>query len=258
MKVLIFPSKEAACQKVCDELAMRIRTKPASTLGLATGGTMEPVYERLREKGSRIDVSAVSTFNLDEYVGLSTDHTQSYHHYMSEHLFDHLNFDRSRTRIPLGSAQDPEIEAVRYEQSIVESGGIDLQLLGIGKNGHIGFNEPGSSLGSRTRIKTLTRATRQANARFFDNSEDVPRFAITMGIQTILDAREIVVLATGEAKAEACHQMIEGAVSSYWPASALQLHPKVTAVLDEAAASKLELREYLETVHPEGQEAKIA
>lgn len=257
MKVLIFRTAEEASRKVSETFIKRIHDAPDSVLGLATGGTMEPVYDHLRQHGRDIDFSRLTTFNLDEYVGLSSHHPQSYHHYMGSQLFNHLNFDTAKTHLPAGDARSPEQEARRYEETIVASGGIDLQLLGIGANGHIGFNEPSSSLGSRTRVKTLTNVTRQANARFFGPDENVPRYAITMGIQTILDAKEILVLSTGPGKAEASHQMIEGAVSAKWPASALQMHPNVTVVLDEAAASKLELRDYFETVHPQGQEVSL-
>lgn len=257
MKVLIFQTKSEAIEKAADLITKKVLSSPSCKLGLATGGTMEPVYERLRSQSETLDCSGISTFNLDEYVGLSPSHPQSYHAYMKEQLFDHFNFKLSNTHIPIGNASDPEEEAKRYESTIQTSGGIDLQLLGVGTNGHIGFNEPCSSLGSRTRLKTLTSATRDANARFFEDGETVPRLAITMGIKTILDAKEIVVLATGANKAAACRQMIEGAVSAYWPASALQFHPKVTVLLNEEAAADLELRDYLETVHPEGQDAKV-
>ncbi|WP_026480535.1 glucosamine-6-phosphate deaminase [Ahrensia sp. 13_GOM-1096m] len=258
MKVLIFPTREAAEKKVSEEIINTIRSRPDCNLGLATGGTMEPVYVKLREHCEAVDCSKLKTFNLDEYVGLSQTHPQSYYEYMAKHIFRYLNIDNANVHIPLGDAPNPEAEAKRYEALIAENGGIDLQLLGIGSNGHIGFNEPCSSLGSETRIKTLTKATRDANARFFGPDEDVPRYAITMGIKTILNANEILVLATGSGKAQACQQMIEGPISARWPASSLQLHPRVTVVLDEDAASQLELREYFEAVHPAGQEAKVA
>ena len=257
MKVLIFQRREFAVRRTASLIASKIKEAPETTLGLATGGTMEPVYARLSELAADLDCSGLSTFNLDEYVGLENTHPQSYRHYMAKHLFNNLNFDIGRTHLPKGDASDLREEAERYDQLIKASGGIDLQLLGIGANGHIGFNEPFSSLGSRTRVKTLARGTQEANARFFVQDEAVPQMAITMGIQTILEAREIIVLATGTAKAEACRQMIEGAISAHWPASALQLHPKVTVLLDEEAAGSLSLRDYLEAVHPEGGEATL-
>jgi glucosamine-6-phosphate deaminase len=257
MKVLIFRTKAEATERAGDLIAQTVMSNPSCTLGLATGGTMEPLYAGLRARNDTLDCSRVTTFNLDEYVGLSPSHPQSYHAYMTEQLFDHLNFKPSNTHLPVGDVSDPEDEANRYESLVRKSGGIDLQLLGIGTNGHIGFNEPCSSLGSRTRLKTLTSATRDANARFFDDEEMVPRYAITMGIKTILDAKEIVVLATGPNKAAACHKMIEGPISAYWPASVLQFHPNVTALLDEDAAADLELRDYLETVHPAGKDVKL-
>lgn len=257
MKVLIFPTRDAAVEKVAKSLLDRIQNTPDSILGLATGGTMEAVYAHLRSQGEGYDCSRLTTFNLDEYVGLKPDHPQSYHHYMACQLFDHLNFDRTRTHLPAGNATNLESEANRYDELIESSNGIDLQLIGIGKNGHIGFNEPCSSFGSRTRIKTLTQSTRKSNARFFEKGEAVPKYAITMGIQTILSAKEIVVLATGTDKARACQHMIEGAIGALCPATVLQLHEKVTVVLDIEAAAHLELRDYFEVVHPAGQEVSF-
>ena len=176
---------------------------------------------------------------------------------MREQLFDHVDFAPGATHLPRGDAADPEAEAEAYEQAIREAGDIGLQLLGLGANGHIGFNEPTSSLASLTRIKTLTRSTREANARYFDDPAEVPRLAITMGIGTILRADQIVLLAYGSAKAEAAAAMIEGPLSASCPASALQMHRKAVIVLDQAAASGLKLRDYYDEVHPEGREAAI-
>lgn len=257
MKILIFKTAQQAAERAASIFLHHIRCNPMATLGLATGGTMEPVYAWLCEHGKNDDFSQLTTFNLDEYIGVAPDHPQSYRHYMARHLFDALNFDTDKTHLPLGNATSAEAEADRYEQLINHAGCIDLQLLGIGSNGHIGFNEPGSSFGSRTRIKTLSAQTRRANARFFANDDDVPRHAITMGIGTIMSARRVLVVATGDRKSAALAQLIEGAVSARWPATVLQFHPDATIVADEAAASKLELRDYYETVHPGGKEVTL-
>ncbi len=254
MKLLILPDAAAAAARVVDEIRDLVDERPDARLGLATGGTMEPVYQGL--VASDADLSRVTTFNLDEYVGLSPQHPQSYRSFMEARLFGPKRMSRKQTHLPQGDAPDPEAEADRYEAQIAD-GGLDLQLLGIGANGHIGFNEPTSSLGSRTRVKTLTRRTRDDNARFFDDPDEVPRFAITMGIATILDARHVILLATGSAKAEAVAAMVEGPLSAVCPASALQLHRRATIVVDEAAASSLALRDYYETVHPGGAEPEL-
>ncbi|NHF74466.1 glucosamine-6-phosphate deaminase [Paracoccus xiamenensis] len=259
MKVLIHQTPERAVRCVADILVKRLDLQPDTVLGLATGGTMEAVYARLIKayRGGHVSFDRARSFNLDEYIGLPPDHPCSYWRYMEDRLFDHVDFGAGATCLPRGDAADPEAEAAAYERAIARSGDIGLQLLGLGANGHIGFNEPSSSLSSLTRIKTLTRSTRAANARFFDDPDDVPRLAITMGIGTILRAEEIVLLGFGEGKAEAAAAMIEGPVSASCPASALQLHDKVTVVLDQAAASRLKLREYYELVHPGGGDAVI-
>lgn len=259
MKVLILPDAGAATDRAAGLIAERLREKPEIVLGLATGGTMEAVYARLirdhREAG--LSFAGVTSFNLDEYVGLAPDHPCSYWHYMRHHLFDHVDIDPRRAHLPCGDAPDPEAEAARYEAAIREAGDIGLQLLGLGLNGHIGFNEPTSSLNSVTRIKTLTRSTRDANARFFARPEDVPHLAITMGIGTIARASEVLLLAYGAAKAQVVAAMIEGPLTAACPASALQFHRKVTVVIDRAAAGALRLRDYYELVHPDGREAEI-
>ena len=253
MKVLIHETEGTATDCVAGLFVDRLARQPDTVLGLATGGTMEAVYDRLiaRHKAGEMSMAQATSFNLDEYVGLSPDHPCSYWHYMREKLFDHVDIDPNRAFLPHGDAPDAELEAERYEAAIVQAGDIGLQLLGLGTNGHIGFNEPTSSLVSHTRIKTLTRSTREANARYFDSFDDVPRLAITMGIGTIMRAEEIVLLAFGAAKADVVAKMIEGPVSAACPASVLQMHRKVTVVIDEAAASKLALRAYYEEVHPE-------
>lgn len=182
------------------------------------------------------------------------DHPGSYHRTMHDALFSHTDIRPEATHLPRGDAPDPSAEALRYEACIAAAGGIDLQLLGIGTNGHIGFNEPTSSLGSRTRIKTLTEATSASNRQFFTSEDAVPRYAITMGIATILEARACLLLATGTAKAAAVAAMVEGPLSAACPASALQMHPKTTVILDHGAASQLRLRDYYHQVHPEGRD----
>ncbi len=259
MKILIHPDAARAADCVAGLLVARLRRQPDVVLGLATGGTMGQVYSRLIavHRAGGVSFSQAQSFNLDEYVGLAPDHACSYWRYMREYLFDHVDMSPARAHLPKGDAADPEAEAARYEAAIVAAGDIGFQLLGLGANGHIGFNEPTSSLSSLTRIKTLTRSTRAANARFFDRADDVPRHAITMGIGTILRAEEVVLLACGAGKAQAAAAMIEGPLSAACPASALQWHRRVTVVLDEAAASRLMLRSYYDEVHPDGGEAVI-
>ena len=257
MKVLILPDAETATRRAAGLVLDALRTDPLLVLGLATGGTMEPLYRHLAQDRGDLSFGGVTTFNLDEYVGLAPEHAQSYHAYMRHHLFAHIDIDPARTFLPRGDAPDPRAEAERYDRAIAIAGGIGLQILGLGANGHIGFNEPTSSLGSRTRVKTLTKQTRADNARFFDRPADVPRFAITMGIATILDAREIILLATGRAKAQAVRDMIEGPIAAICPASVLQMHRRATIILDESAASDLRLRSYYEDVHPNGNDPEI-
>ncbi|WP_375688269.1 glucosamine-6-phosphate deaminase [Pseudooceanicola sp. LIPI14-2-Ac024] len=259
MRVLICHDTATAACRTADILCDAVAARHGAVLGLATGGTMEPVYALLRDRlaAGTLDLSGTTTFNLDEYVGLAGDHPQSYRATMNRLLFDAADLRRSRTHLPDGAASDPATEARRYDAAIAAAGGIDLQLLGIGGNGHIGFNEPTSSLGSRTRVKTLTAETRAANARFFGPEEEAPRYAITMGIATILESRSCVLLATGPGKAAAVAAAIEGPVSAACPASALQLHPSATMILDPEAAADLRLRDYYETVHPGGGEAPL-
>lgn len=256
MKVLILETAEEAVERAAGIVADFVARRPAAVLGLATGGTMLPLYRRLaeRHRTQGLSFAQTTTFNLDEYVGLPASHPCSYRAYMQEMLFDHIDIDLARTHLPSGDGADPSAEADRYEARIAASGGIDLQLLGIGRNGHIGFNEPTSSLASRTRIKTLTEETRRANQRYFASFEETPEHALTVGIGTILESRHCLLLATGSTKAEAAAWMIEGAISAACPASALQLHPQATVVLDQEAAARLKLRAYFDRVHPGGRE----
>ena len=241
MEVIIQPKMEAATDLVARVIAKAVRENPRLVIGLATGRTMEAVYARLvqmhREEG--LNFSNCRTFNLDEYVGLSGSHRDSYRHYMNHHLFRHVNIDLQNTHLPDGLAENLEMECANYEKLITKCGGIDLQLLGIGLNGHLGFNEPLSAFNSLTRVKTLSPVTREQNAGLFPSLEQVPNSAITMGVKTILDSRRCLLLATGEEKAEIVAKAIEGPITSMVSATALQLHPACTIILDEAAGSQL-------------------
>lgn len=255
MKVLILPDAQAAVERAADIIATTITEKPDAVLGLATGGTMLPLYDLLakRHRDNGLSFAQITSFNLDEYIGLAPDHPCSYHHYMQDALFRHIDIDLARTHLPKGDAADPRAASDDYEVLIEKAGGIDLQLLGIGQNGHIGFNEPTASLGSRTRIKTLTESTRRANQKYFASFEETPRYAITTGVATILSSRKCLLIATGASKADAVAKMIEGPISAVCPASALQLHARATIILDQEAASALALTDYYENVHPQGQ-----
>jgi glucosamine-6-phosphate deaminase len=247
MEIVIQPTAAAATAVASRLFAKIIREKPAAVLGLATGGTPLALYREL--VAQQLDWRSITSFNLDEYVGISPQHAQSYHHFMWENLFRHVNIMVKNVNIPDGLAKDIPKFCERYEEKIRVAGGIDVQLLGIGTDGHIGFNEPTSSLASRTRIKTLTPQTRKDNARFFGSEADVPHHCITMGIGTILDARHCVLLAFGKNKARAIAEAVEGPITSMNPASALQLHPKTTVFLDEEAASELKLTDYYRWVY---------
>ena len=257
MKVLILPDEQAAMQRAADIVARTVTATPDAVLGLATGGTMLPLYEALaqRHREDGLSFAKTTSFNLDEYIGLAPDHPCSYHNYMQEAFFRHVDIDPARAHLPKGDAPDPHAASLEYEALIAAAGGIDLQLLGIGQNGNIGFNEPTASLGSRTRVKTLTTSTRRANQKYFDSFEETPRYAITTGVATILASRKCLLIATGAAKARAVVDMIEGPLSAACPASALQLHARATVILDEAAAGELQLKEYYETVHPGGRDS---
>lgn len=246
MRVIIQPSPEAASQRAARFVAELVRRKPDCVLGLATGSSPLATYQELirlhREEG--LDFSRVTTFNLDEYVGLSSVHPQSYRQFMQVSLFDHINIEQGRTHVPDGRALDFETHCRQYEQRIRDAGGIDLQILGIGTDGHIAFNEPGSSLGSRTRLKSLASETIRDNARFFGGEGKVPRLAITMGVGTILESRRCILLAFGQHKSAAVQSTVEGPVTAQVTASALQLHREVICIFDEAAASSLTRRDY--------------
>jgi len=246
MEVIIRPNVDAATDLVARVIARELRANPRLVIGLATGRTMESVYARLvqmrREEG--LDFSACRTFNLDEYVGLPGDHRDSYRHYMNHHFFRQVNIDLQNTHLPNGLADDLRTECANYEKLIAQCGGIDLQLLGIGLNGHLGFNEPLSAFNSRTRVKVLSPVTREQNALLFQSPEQMPNRAITMGVGTILDCRRCLLLATGEDKAAIVAKAVEGPVTSMISATALQFHPDCTFILDEAAASQLAGSDY--------------
>lgn len=219
----------------------QVTLKPDCVLGLATGSTPVGAYRQLvewYEKGE-LDFSGVTSVNLDEYKGLSGDNDQSYRYFMNRNLFDHINIDKSRTFVPDGLEGDSEKACAEYNQIIRSVGGIDLQLLGIGGNGHIGFNEPAEAFEPETHCVDLTESTIQANARFFERIEDVPKQAYTMGIKNIMSAKKILLIATGKNKAEALYQSLYGKITPKVPASILQLHKDVTVVADEAALSRI-------------------
>lgn len=245
-EVVIVPDQEVAGSLAASTIADLLVSKPDAVLGLSTGSTPLSTYRALarRIREQRIDVGQVRGFALDEYVGLPPNHPESYRTVIAREVVEPLGLSRSLVRVPDGDPANVRSAGAEYETASEAAGGIDLQILGIGRTGHIGFNEPGSSLTSLTRIKTLAAATRADNARFFDSPDEVPTHCITQGIGTILRARRLVVLAFGESKAEAVSRAVEGAVSARWPASAIQLHPNATVVVDEAAASRLELVDY--------------
>lgn len=251
MEVIIRPTAEAAATLTAALVGDAIRSKADLVLGLATGQTMERVYALLVEqhRAQGLSFAGVTTFNLDEYIGLPPDDPHSYRYYMSAHLFRHVDVASERTHLPLGTAPDLDAECAAYEQAIDAAGGIDLQLLGIGHSGHIGFNEPLSAMRSRTRPKALSPATLAQNAPLFDDPEKMPRRAITMGVGTILDSRRAILLATGESKAGIIAKAVEGPVTAMISASALQLHPRCTVIVDAAAATELSQREYYDWIY---------
>jgi glucosamine-6-phosphate deaminase len=241
MLVIVTENYDAMSREAARLVADRLRKKPNLVLGLATGSTPLGLYKELirMQKDDGLDFSKVTTFNLDEYVGLPPSHNQSFYYFMQENLFKHINLDPRHIHVPQGMAKDVDQFCRWYERRIEECGGLDLQILGIGANGHIAFNEPGSSLGSRTRIKTLTGTTRLDNARFFERHEEVPRYAITMGVGTIMDAKELLLLANDTGKADAVRAAVEGPITAMCPASIIQMHMLAFVFLDKEAASKL-------------------
>jgi glucosamine-6-phosphate deaminase len=241
MLLRILDSYDAMSKEAASIVADRLRRKPNLVLGLATGSTPLGLYQELirMHKEEGLSFAKVTTFNLDEYVGLPRTHDQSYYYFMWENLFKHIDIDPRYIHVPDGMANDVESHCEWYDNEIRKWGGIDLQILGIGANGHIAFNEPGSSLGSRTRIKTLTEQTIKDNARFFTAMEEVPRLAITMGIGTIMEAKEVILLANKTSKADAIKSAVEGPITHMVPASIIQMHRKAYVIIDKDAASKL-------------------
>ena len=252
MEVIIQPNAEMAAQAVADFIARALSAKPDVVLGLATGCTMESVYDRLVQKhrDDGLDFSRCHTFNLDEYVGLTADDPGSYHYFMRQRFFDCVNIDQRNTHLPDGMAENLETECADYEKRITARGGIDLQVLGIGLNGHLGFNEPLSAFRSRTRVQTLSRMTRAQNAPLFPSPNQMPRRAITMGVGTILETRRCLLLATGLEKAGIVAKAIEGPLTAMITATALQLHPACTIILDEAAAANLRENDHYQRIVP--------
>jgi glucosamine-6-phosphate deaminase len=241
MLVIVKDNYNAISQEAGQIVADRLRKKPNLVLGLATGSTPLGLYRELirMQKSEGLDFSKVTTFNLDEYVGLLPTHPQSYNYFMNENLFNNLNIPRQSIHLPDGMAEDIDAFCDWYEDQIHHAGGIDLQILGIGANGHIAFNEPGSSLGSRTRVKTLSGNTQRDNARFFQTPGEVPKYAITMGVGTILEAKELLLLASGSGKADAIRAAVEGPLTAQCPASVVQLHRKAFIIVDKEASAKL-------------------
>ncbi len=252
MQVIIVDSPDDVARLGAEQVSVLVQAKPCAVLGLATGSTPIALYEELirRYRCGSLSFASAHSFNLDEYVGLAPAHPQSYRYFMNRYLFTHIDIPLDHTQVPDGMA-DPLIVADAYEALIEAAGGIDLQVLGIGRNGHIGFNEPGSSLGSRTRIKTLAPQTLADNSRFFAAGEFQPGLAITMGIGTILRSRKALLLATGDTKAVAVQAMVEGPVTASCPASALQLHPCAVVIVDRAAGARLQHLEYYQRVRQE-------
>ncbi len=239
MKVIITKTYEEMCQKAARIIAAQVTLKPDSVLGLATGSTPLGIYSELVKKHQQgeLDFSEVCTVNLDEYVGLSADNEQSYRYFMNHNLFDHINIPKKYTYVPNGMADDPLDECDDYELLIQQLGGVDLQLLGIGGNGHIGFNEPSECFAAETHLTALTDSTIEANSRFFEKKDSVPKQAITMGIGTIMQAKKILLVANGESKAKAIYDTLFGPVTPQVPASILRFHQDVTVIVDEAAFS---------------------
>lgn len=251
MEIIIQPDSQQASQIAARIVARTVREKPHAVLGLATGNTPLQLYRNLvrmhREQG--LDFGGVTSFNLDEYVGIPPAHPSSFHSYMWAHLFSGINMPRERVHIPDGMTSDIPASCRQYEQAIRSAGGIDVQVLGIGTNGHIGFNEPSSSLSSRTRIKTLTEETRLDAAAAFGGEESVPTHVLTMGLGTIMDSKMCLLLAFGKKKARAVALASEGPITAMVPGSILQMHPRAVLVLDKDAASELKMADYYTWVH---------
>jgi len=255
MRIVVLENSEAVAKFGANHIASIIKQNSRSVLGLATGSSPIELYRRLINayENKELSFKDITTFNLDEYLGLASDHAQSYRHFMNSNLFDAIDINISNTFVPDGATNNPLKTCAEYEALITQKGGVDIQLLGIGQNGHIGFNEPSSSLVSRTRVKTLTKNTVDANKRFFKEAEFQPYLSLTMGIGTIMEAKEVLLIATGVHKAKAIKQTIEGPVSAHCPASILQMHPKATIVIDQDAAQDLDDVAFYEYIEKEQQ-----
>lgn len=241
MRLVIAKDYNEMSKLAAKEMSESIKANPEIILGLATGGTPIGMYKELINmyKGGELDFSKVTSVNLDEYVGLSGDHDQSYRYFMNNNLFNSINIDKSRTFVPNGMAKDIKAECIEYDERIRELGGIDVQLLGLGGNGHIGFNEPNTELSVGTHLTDLKKDTIEANARFFNSIDEVPKKAITMGLGGIMKAKKIIVMASGEGKAEVVSKLMNGKITTELPASMLQMHNDVIVIIDEDAAKFL-------------------
>lgn len=250
MEIVILPSEAEIARHGADVVARVLAGRDRPVLGLATGSSPLPVYGELirRHREEGLSFAHAEAFLLDEYVGLPAGHPESYREVIRRELTSHVDLEDAHVHGPDGSADDVARAAREYDDAIAAAGGVDVQLLGIGTDGHVAFNEPGSSLASRTRVKTLTEQTRRDNARFFDSPDDVPWHVLTQGLATIGEARHLLLVATGSGKADAVAGMVEGPVSAFCPASVLQLHPHVTVLLDDDAASRLRLGDYYRRV----------
>ena len=242
MNLRVVNSYEELCKVAASEFSKVIKEKPNAIIGLARGGSPIGMYKELIKmyENKELDFSKITTVNLDEYIGLNPEHSQSYRYFMNDNLFNHINIDVANTFVPNGLAKDLEVECKEYDKRIIELGGIDIQLLGVGNNGHIAFNEPDEHLSAGTHVISLTENTIEANARFFDNIDDVPRTAITMGVGGIMKAKKIILIASGESKAEAIKGLFSGKITTENPASMLQMHRDVTVIVDKEAAKLIE------------------
>ena len=243
MKIVVVKDYAQMSIKGAELIAETVKSNPEAVLGLATGSTPEGLYSELirMHKEEGLDFSKITTVNLDEYYGLSGDHPQSYRYFMNEKLFNHINIDKNNTYVPNGGAEDIQEECENYDKNIEKLGGIDLQLLGIGGNGHIAFNEPEEELNFGTHLTDLTKDTIEANSRFFDSIDEVPKKAVTMGIGSIMKAKKIILLASGKGKAEAIKELTSGKITTDSPATILQVHHDVTLFVDEDAASLINI-----------------
>ena len=241
MEIRIFDTMQQASEAGAEIIAQAMKAKKDTVLGLATGSTPVPMYKELirRNKSGELDFADVRTYNLDEYVGLDGTHDQSYRYFMNDNLFDHINIDKANTHVPCGNGADHDADAKQYDEMVEAAGGIDVQVLGIGNNGHIGFNEPADVFIKGTHVVNLTESTIDANQRFFARREDVPKQAVTMGVGNIMRAKKVILLAFGKGKAEAVKAMVNGEIDPKVPASILQLHADVVVLLDREAAALL-------------------